>query len=111
MFIYGTAYFPISCGTKGLSGARVALAKDVIDDGARDCVRHHDVDIVISPLSIDVQEVWAQAFKAVTQANCQAITWDILGSNCDFDPMQLQGLEQVVGNQGRSGGHNSLIRG
>jgi hypothetical protein len=53
---------------------------------------------VISPLSIDVQEVWAQAFKAVTQANCQAITWNILRPNCDFDPMQLESLEQMVGN-------------
>jgi len=54
MVIYGTAKFPISCGTKGLSGARVALAEDVIDHRTRYCVGHHDVDVVISPVSIDV---------------------------------------------------------
>jgi len=93
MVIYGTAYSPISCGTKGLSGARVALAKDVIDHRARDRVGHHDVDIVISPLTVDVQEGWADAFKVVPKANCQAITWNILMSYCDFDPMQLEGLQ------------------
>jgi len=90
MVIYGTAKFPISCGTKGLSRARVALTEDVIDHGARDGVGHHDVDVVVSPMPIDMQEGWANAFKAVAQANCQAVTWNILRPHCDFDPVQLQ---------------------
>ena len=59
MVIYGTAFSPISCGSKGLSGARVALAKDVIDHRTRNRIRHHYVNIVIAPLTIDVQEGWA----------------------------------------------------
>jgi hypothetical protein len=47
---------------------------------------------VISPLAIDVQERWAQTLKAVTKANCQAVTWNILRPHCDFDPVQLQGV-------------------
>ena len=90
MVIYGTAKFPISCGTKGLSAARVALAKDVIGHGARDRIGHHDVDVVISPLAIDVQEGRSDTFKAVAQANCQAVTWNILRPHCDFDPVQLE---------------------
>jgi hypothetical protein len=93
MVIYGTAKFPISCGTKGLSRARVALTEDVIDHGARDGVGHHDVDVVVSPMPIDMQEGWANAFKAVTQANCQAVTWNILRPYGNFDPVQLQSFE------------------
>jgi hypothetical protein len=97
MDIYGTAYFPISCGTKGLSGTRVALTEDVIDDGARNRVRHHYVDIVIAPLSIDVQKGRTNTFEGISQANCQAVTRNILGPNGDFDPMQLESLKQMVG--------------
>ena len=89
MVLYGTAKIPISCGTKGLSGSRVALTKDVIDHRSRDRIGHHDVDVVITPVSIDVQEGRADTFKAVAQANCQAVTWNILRPHCDFDPVQL----------------------
>jgi hypothetical protein len=92
MSIYGTAFSPISCGTKGLSGARVALTEDVIDHRAWDRIGHHDVDIVISPLAIDVKEGWANTFKSVAQANCQAVTWNILRPYRDFYPMQFEGL-------------------
>ena len=54
MVIYGTASHPISCGTKGLSTVRVALVEDVIEYRARDGVRHHHVNIVITPFPIDV---------------------------------------------------------
>jgi hypothetical protein len=111
MSIYGTAFSPLSCGTKGLSGARVALAEDVIDHRTRNRIGHHDVDIVVSPGSIDVQEGWAHTFEGVAQANCQAITWNILWPNCDFNPMQLQGLKQVVCDKGGGGRHHPLVRG
>jgi hypothetical protein len=87
MSIYGTVFSPISCGTKGLLGARVALTEYVIEHRTRNRIGHHDVDIVISPLSIDVQEGWTNPFKAVAKANCQAVAWNILGPHCDFDSM------------------------
>jgi len=87
MDIYGTVSFPISCGTKGLLKYRVALIENVIDYRTRDGVRHHDVDIVIAPLSIDVQVGRTESFEAVAKSNCQAVTWNILRSNCNLDPV------------------------
>ena len=90
---------------------RVALTEDVIEHGACDGVRHHHVDIVVTPLSIDVQIRGSNSLEGVAKAHGQAVAWDILRPYRDLDSMQLESLQQVVCNQRSCRCHDSLIRG
>jgi hypothetical protein len=56
-----------------------------------DFVLHQDIDIVITPMAIDVQKRFAQSLIPKTQTLNESIAWFIFGANRNLNPMQLLG--------------------
>jgi hypothetical protein len=98
MDIYGTGKTPSSIGSNALTNFRVACFQDVIQYCPRNYARLHHIDVVVTPLTIDVQEVRPNAFEAIAQSNSQSIARNILWSHCNLNAVQLQSSQQVVSN-------------
>jgi hypothetical protein len=52
-------------------------------------ILHQNVDVVITPVAINMKERFSKSFESKTQPLNQTVTWFVFGSDSNFNAMKL----------------------